>query len=87
MDESVYDLSVYDMGASQPTLATPRPAEPVATFANLTFRRANAALGGVSCMAINATHTWNNALDTSLQPYFDNIRVKSRQTGSIIHIR
>lgn len=35
---NAYSLKVYDMGTAQPTLESPTPAEPVATFEGLRFR-------------------------------------------------
>lgn len=87
MSESLYDVAVYDMGTTQPTLATATPGATVATFQNLPFRHTNANLGGISCISANVNNTWSDVLDTSLQPYFDNIRVSTQQSAFVITVR
>lgn len=49
------DVDVFDMGTAQPSLDTPTPASgAVASFPALPFRKSAAALGGVSCVAVQA---------------------------------
>jgi hypothetical protein len=55
LDAGVSDVAVYDIGATQPTLATDTPKTgAVATFAAVPFRQAAANIGGVSCVGIQA---------------------------------
>ena len=87
MAGSQYDLSVYDMGATHPTLATTTPDTPVATFSALPFRRAKRDLGGVSCLSVSAHKPPQSVLDTSLQPMIDNIRVSSKELAFVLVVR
>lgn len=87
MANSQYDLSVYDMGATHPTLATTTPDTPVATFSALPFRRAKRDLGGVSCLSVSAHKPPQSVLDASLQPMIDNIRVSAQQSAFVMVIR
>ena len=82
-----YDVSVYDMGATHPTLATATPAEPVATFSALPFRRAKADLGGISCISISGHKNMPSIYDQSLQPMIDNIRISHTMFGTRISIK
>ena len=87
MANSQYDLSVYDMGATHPTLASATPDTPVATFSGLPFRRAKHDLGGVSCLSVSAHKPPQSVLDTSLQPMIDNIRVSSKELAFVLVVR
>lgn len=81
-------LNIYDMGPSQPTMATSTPGTPVQTFAS-NFRRivgtgsANL-VGGITSFGLTAFGVrggWDggNIQETAL---FDNVRVEARPTGS-----
>ena len=87
MAGSQYDLSVYDMGATHPTLASATPDTPVATFSGLPFRRAKHDLGGGSCLSVSAHKPPQSVLDTSLQPMIDNIRVSSKELAFVLVVR
>ena len=87
VSKSQYDVSVYDMGATHPTLATATPAEPVATFSELPFRRTKADLGGISCVSASAVKSVQSIYDQSLAPMIDNIRVSTQQSAFFISIR
>ena len=87
MAQSQCDVAVYDMGATHPTLATETPAEPVATFAELPFRRARADLGGISCVGASSDKTAQSLYDPSLQPMIDNIRVSHTLPGMVIIVK
>ena len=76
-----YDLSVYDMGATQPTLATATPAVPVATFTALPFRRTARDLGGISCISVSTCNNPNSAYDDTLSARVDNLRVEHTPFG------
>ena len=82
-----YDVSVYDMGTEHPTLATPTPAEPVATFTELPFRRTKDVLGGISCISVSGHRAPQSLYDPSLEPLIDNLRVSHTLFGSKIIIR
>ena len=84
---SQYDVNVYDMGATHPTLATATPAAPVATFSALPFRRTKAALGGISCVSASGYRTSQSLYDPSLEPMIDNLRVSHTQPGLIISLK
>ena len=85
--ESQYDLSVYDMGAAHPSLASSLPPEPVATFTALPFRQTTEALGGLSCFSVNASYTASSPLDDAIQPYVDNIRISRPRRGLLLMFR
>lgn len=87
LSRNTYDLAVYDMGATQPTLATATPDTPVATFAALPFRRAKRDLGGVSCVSVFGHQTVWNTADDSLQPMIDNIRISSEFPAFVMVVR
>lgn len=84
---SMSDIEVFDMGAVQPTLATATPTESAAaTFTAVPFRRANAALGGVSCIGVQARNvSAGSPLDpTDCRLLIDNIRVSYAPNGLMI---
>ena len=85
--KSQYDVAVYDMGGTHPTLETETPAEPVATFSELPFRRTKADLGGISCVSASAFKSVQSIYDRSLAPMIDNIRVSTQQSAFFISIR
>ncbi|MBR3222613.1 MAG: hypothetical protein IKF72_10325 [Kiritimatiellae bacterium] len=87
MKQNRYDLAVYDMGATQPTLATATPVEPVATFTALPFRRTARDLGGISCISISTCNNPNSAYDDTLSARVDNLRVEHEKFGTMIFIR
>ena len=87
LSKSTYDMAVYDMGATQPTLATATPDTPVATFTGLPFRRTRRDLGGVSCISVNGNQTIWSTADASLQPLIDNIRVSSEMPAFVMVVR
>ena len=76
-----YDLAVYDMGMTQPTLATATPAEPVATFTALPFRRTVRDLGGISCISVSTCNNPNSINDDTLSARVDNLRVEHTPFG------
>ena len=84
------DVAVYDIGATQPTLATDTPKTgAVATFAAVPFRQAAANLGGVSCVGIQAKGV-NVASPFKTDDYqllIDNFCVCAQQRGMIIIFR
>jgi len=87
---SMSDIEVFEMGTAQPTLATATPTGgAVATFASVPFRRANAALGGVSCIGVQAKQvTAGSPLDpTDYRLLIDNIRVSYAPNGLMIMFR
>ena len=88
MKDSVSDITVYDLGMEHPTLSTPTPAVPVATFANMRSRHLVRDLGGVSCfgMYVNAPLVWNTA-STTASLYWDNIRISHEPVGFTIVFR
>ena len=85
--KSQYDLAVYDMGATQPTLETATPAEPVATFTALPFRRTASDLGGISCISVSTCNNPNNAYDNTLSARVDNLRVEHKPFGITINFK
>ena len=87
VSESQYDVAVYDMGADQPTLATTTPAEPVATFSALPFRRSRNELGGISCYGLSVNRTLYSSIDDTLGPLVDNLRITHERNGMIILLR
>lgn len=88
MKDSVSDVAVYDLGTDHPTLATPTPAVPVATFANMRSRHLAQDLGGVSCfgMYVNAPLLWNSA-STTASLLWDNIRISHKPAGVMVIFR
>ena len=82
-----YDVFVYDMGTEHPTLATPTPETPVATYSNLPFRRTKAVLGGISCISVSGHKAAQSLYDPSLEPMIDNLRVTHTVFGTTISIR
>ena len=87
VSKSQYDVAVYDMGAEHPTLATATPAEPVATFSALPFRRTKRDLGGISCISASSDKTLQSIYDQSLQPMIDNLRISHTMFGIRISIK
>ena len=87
VSKSQYDVVVYDMGTEHPTLATPTPAEPVATFSALPFRRTKRDLGGISCISASSDKTLQSIYDQSLEPMIDNLRVTHTVFSTTISIR
>ena len=87
MANSQYDVNVYDMGATHPTLATETPAAPVATFTALPFRRTKAALGGISCVSASGYRSVQSLYDSSLEPMIDNLRVSQADSAFVITVR
>lgn len=85
--DSEYDVAVYDMGATQPTLATATPASPVATFSKLPFRRSRRDLGGISCYGLSVNRTLYSSVDDTLGPLVDNVRITYTRRGFIAVIR
>ena len=86
LDDGTSDIAVYDMGTEHPTFASDRPAEPVATFAGMRFRRAAVNLGGVSSLGISAMGTMDNTINGTTGVYWDNIYIRY-SGGFIISIR
>ena len=87
MKKSRYDVAVYDMGTAHPTLATPTPADPVKTFANIQFRYNNETLGGVSCVSVSSIRALYSTYDDSANAYVDNIRIVYRPNGMMLIVR
>ena len=87
VSKSQYDVAVYDMGATHPTLDTATPVEPVATFSELPFRRTKADLGGISCVSVSGYKTVQSLYDQSLEPMVDNIRVSRTVPGLVLTIK
>ena len=84
LDEGTSDISVYDMGTTHPTFATPRPAEPVATFTGIRFRQSAANLGGVSSLCVSAMGTMDNTMNETAGVYWDNISIDYRNGGFMV---
>jgi hypothetical protein len=87
VSKNQYNVSVYDMGATHPTLATATPGTPVATFSALPFRRTKRDLGGISCISVSGHKTLQSLYDQSLEPMIDNLRVSHMVTGLLINIK
>ena len=87
MRKSQYDVAAYDMGTEHPTLSTPLPAVPVATFSAFPFRYKTSSLGGISAFSVNANYTYSSPLDDTLQPYVDNIRIRKFHRGICVSFR
>lgn len=90
LNAATSDVAVFDMGTTQPTLATDPPTtEAVATFAAVPFRQAAANLGGVSCVGIQAEGV-NVASPFRTDDYrllIDNLCVSCKQRGMMIIFR
>ena len=86
LDDGTSDIAVYDMGTEHPTFASDRPAEPVATFAGMRFRRAAVNLGGVSSLGISAMGTMDNTINGTTGVYWDNIYIRY-SGGFILHVK
>ena len=85
------DVAVFDMGTSQPTLATvtPAAASAVATFSAVPFRMAPSNIGGISCLAVvvkSVKPASTLAADDS-RLLIDNIRVEHRRSGMAVGFR
>lgn len=87
MAKSQYDLAVFDMGATQPTLDTATLGSPVATFSALPFRRTARDLGGISCVSVSGCKCLNSAFDDALSVRIDNIRVSHQDAAFVITVR
>ena len=85
--KSHYDLAVCDMDVEQPTLATAIPAEPVATFSALPFRRTALDQDGISCISISTCNNPNSAYDRTLSARVDNLRVEYSKIGATVPFR
>ena len=83
------DVSVYDMGTVQPTLATPTPqAAPVMEVAAVPFRRSNTDLGGISCLGIHQLGAKGSILKEDQNILLiDNIRIDHSPAGCIVVFR
>ena len=85
------DVSVYDMGTEQPTLATATPATPVATFRGLPFRypASRVSCVGVSAMGVKNPTAWSHLLPggTDSRLKVDNIKFSHIPSGTTISIR
>ena len=89
-ENRVSNVSVYDMGTEQPTLATATPETPVATFSNLPFRRSGAvSCVGVSAMGVKNPTAWSHLLQggTESRLKVDNIKFSHIPSGTTISIR
>ena len=89
-ENRVSNVSVYDMGTEQPTLATATPATPVATFSNLSFRRSVAvSCVGVSAMGVKNPTAWSHLLPggTDSRLKVDNIKFSHIPSGATIVIQ
>ncbi len=90
LNAATSDVNVFDMGTTQPTLATDTPTTgAVATFAAVPFRQAAANLGGVSCVGIQAKGV-NVASPFKTDDYqllIDNFCVCAQQRGMIIIVK
>ena len=84
MEDGLYDVNVYDMGETHPTLATATPAVPVATFTDLPFRTAKESLGGISSVSVSVVATRSNFCDSAAPVLFDNIRVKRTESLVVV---
>lgn len=84
------DVSIYDMGAAQPTLETPTPTSgAVATFTSLPFRRSSKALGGITCAAVQArgVKAANPLVETEHRLLVDNISIDFAPRAFVILVR
>lgn len=86
--ESKSEITVYDMGTERPVMNAARPATAVWTYSGLPFRRGINALGGLSCLAIQAAGTeYVSPFDSKeARLEIDNIRV-THSGGLIIVIK
>lgn len=91
---NTYQVKVYNMGAAQPTLATPTPSSPVAVFTNNRFttdlQRAgdpDTKLDGLSALGLAAFGVRGGGLypanETAL---VDNLLITARPKGTLIRI-
>lgn len=89
LTNSTVALNVYDMGTTQPTLATSTPGTPVQTFSSFGFRRrigtgTTSLAGGITSLGLSAfgprggVDGTNAPAETAL---FDNIRVEAQPAG------
>ena len=85
------NVSVYDMGTDQPTLATATPATPVATFSGLPFRSSASRVScvGVSAMGVKNPAAWSHLLQggTDSRLKVDNIKFSHIPPGTTIVIQ
>jgi len=84
------DIAVYDMGTTQPTLATATPTTgAVAEFSEVPFRRNHASLAGVSSLGIQAKALNEAAplVATDSPLLIDNIRISHTMLGFRIIIK
>ena len=85
------DVSVYDMGTDQPTLATATPATPVATFSGLPFRSSASRVScvSVSAMGVKNPAAWSHLLQggTDSRLKVDNIKFSHIPPGTTIVIQ
>ena len=85
------NVSVYDMGTEQPTLATATPATPVATFSDLPFRSSASRVScvGVSAMGVKNPTAWSHLLQggTDSRLKVDNIKFSHIPSGTTIVIQ
>jgi len=84
------DVSVFDMGTAQPTLATAKPAAgAVATFSAMPFRMSSQSLGGVSCVAVQAKGVKADSpfVTTDSRLLVDNIAVAYSPSVFVIIVR
>ena len=84
------NIAVYDMGTTQPTLATATPTTgAVAEFLEVPFRRNHANFAGISCLGIQARalDEANPLVATDSPLLIDNLRVSSRDAGTVILIK
>ena len=84
VEDGLYDVNVYDMGETHPTLATATPAVPVASFTDLPFRTAKESLGGISSVSASVVSTRSNFCDSASPVLFDNIRITRKESFVII---
>ena len=84
VEDGLYNVNVYDMGETHPTLATATPAVPVASFTDLPFRTAKESLGGISSVSASVVSTRSNFCDSASPVLFDNIRVKRTESLVVV---
>ncbi len=87
LDDGASSIAVYDLGTEHPTIETATPQASVATFEALAFRRAPAALGGVSTIGLSAMGTMDNTIDRRAGVFWDNIIIDHRNGGLLIILK
>ena len=84
------DVEVYDLGTTQPTLATATPSSgAITTFAALPFRQAPKKLGGISCIGVEVKGV-NVASPFRQDDYrvlLDNISVSWKSSAFVMIVR